>query len=289
MSAPPAIPRAVVAMVASSRSPTGRPSTRPRVDLRLVPEQDRPAEHPQLAEVAQQCEILVGRLAEPEPGIDDEVVPADAEPQGAVDGALEVGDDLGQEGRVARLGPVVHDHQRDAVIGGEPGERLVVADAPHVVDQVGAGGQRGLGDRGLRGVDAERHAGQGRPEAGDDRDDPARAPRRRRPARGRAASIRRRRRAGRRPRRPSAGRPRRPPRPGRSRPPARRPSPENESGVTLRMPITNVRSPQRKVAGPIRDGAGSRALARTGSVMRPRIGVAQAGSSSRWPRAAPTR
>ena len=32
----------------------------------------------------------------------------------------------------------------------------------------------------------------------------------------------------------------------------RRPSPENESGVTLRMPITYVRSPQRNVAGPMR-------------------------------------
>jgi hypothetical protein len=32
---------------------------------------------------------VVGRLAEAEPGIDDQVVPPDAEPQGALDGALE--------------------------------------------------------------------------------------------------------------------------------------------------------------------------------------------------------
>ena len=79
----------------------------------------------------------------------------------------------GRKGRVPGLGPVVHDHQRDPVVRGEPDERLVVADPPDVVDQVGAGGQGGLGDGRLRGVDAERRVGQGRPQAGDDRHDPA--------------------------------------------------------------------------------------------------------------------
>ena len=124
--------------------------------------------------------------------------------------------------------------------------------APHVVDQVRAGGERGLGDGGLGRVDAQRRVGQGRPEGRDDRHDPAAflvlgdrgvpGPRRfatdvedvgallDHPAAGRDAP-------------PSTGSPRRPP---------SRPSPENESGVTLRMPITNVRSPQAKVRGPIR-------------------------------------
>ena len=65
--------------------------------------------------------------------------------------------------------------------------------------------------------------------------------------RGPAGSIRRRRRAGRRPRRPSrracATAAARPDRAGLVA--ASSPSPENESGVTLTMPITNVRSPQR--------------------------------------------
>ena len=72
----------------------------------------------------------------------------------------------GMNVRVARLGAVVHDDQRDAVVGGEPGERVVVADAPDVVDEVGAGGEGGLGDGGLGRVDAERRvraARRGRP------------------------------------------------------------------------------------------------------------------------------
>ena len=112
-----------------------------------------------------------GVLPNPKPGIDDEVVPAHAEPQGALEGSLQVGDELGQEGRVARLGAVVHDHERDAVVGGQAGQRVVVADTPDVVDEVRAGGERRLGDGRLGRVDAERHRRKRRPERRDDRHD----------------------------------------------------------------------------------------------------------------------
>ena len=69
---------------------TGRPRTRER------------------AEVAEQREVVVGRLAEPEPRVDDEAVPRDAGVERPVDRPLEVRDDLGDDVPVARLGAVVH-------------------------------------------------------------------------------------------------------------------------------------------------------------------------------------
>ena len=64
--------------------------------------------------------------------------------------------ELRHERPVARLGAVVHDDERDAVIGCETGQRVVVADAPDVVDEVRAGGEGSLGDGGLGRVDADR-------------------------------------------------------------------------------------------------------------------------------------
>ena len=218
--------------------------------MRLVPSRIGRPEQAQRPELAQQLEVVVGGLAEPEARIDDEILPRQPETQGAFDGALEVRDELGQEPRVAGLGPIVHDDERDAVVGGEAGQRVVLADRPHVVDEIRAGGERGLGHRGLGRVDAQGRLGQGRPQGRDDRHDPATflvlgdrgvpGPRRfatdvedvgtllDHPAAGarRAASTG-------------------------SSPAASSPSPENESGVTLRMPITNVRSPQAKTRGPI--------------------------------------
>ena len=58
------------------------------------------------------------------------------------------------------------------MIGSEPGESVVVAHAPDVVDEVGAGGERGLGDGRLGGVDAERGVGERLAQGRDDRHDP---------------------------------------------------------------------------------------------------------------------
>ncbi len=57
------------------------------------------------------------------------------------------------------------------MVGGKPGEGVVVAHAPHVVDHIGAGGKRGLGHGRLGGVDAERGVGERRAEGRDDRHD----------------------------------------------------------------------------------------------------------------------
>ena len=101
----------------------------------------------------------------------------------------------------------------------------------HVVDQGGAGRDRGPGHRRL---DACRSRPAPRRPAPRSPGRPGAAPRPRRPARRRAGSTRRRRRRRRRPRRPGSG-------PwaiatsgSRNRPPS-----ENESGVTLSTPITS--------------------------------------------------
>ena len=263
----------------SRASPRGAPSagrsrTRPSVDFRLVPSRIGRPRIRSVPSSRTSSRLCSGVLPNPNPGSTIRSSQRTPSREGPLDRALEVGDQLGEERRVAGLGPVVHDDQRDAVLRREPGEGVVVTDPPDVVDEVGAGSQGGLGHGWLRRVDAQRRVGEGRTEGRDDRDDPA-------PllvgvdgARGPAASIRHRRRGGR--RRPPPSPPRRDgglDRPPRPRPAARpasasRPSPENESGVTLRMPITNVRSPQRNVTGPMREGAGW--LACGGSVMRPR-------------------
>ena len=166
---------------------------------------------------------------------------------------------------VARLGAVVHDDERDAVGRRRARASAVVRpDAPDVVDQVGAGVEGRLGDGRLGRVDADRGVGEGGADGRDDRDDPRGSLLgRRRPGRGRAGSTRRRCRGGRRPRRPSgaarrrstgSGRRRSSGRAGRRAARRRRTSP----GVTLRMPITNVRAPQRerRAADPGRRGVG---------------------------------
>jgi len=132
--------------------------------LAARPEQDRPAEDAQEFELAEHLEVVLGRLPEPEPWIDDEIVPPDPESQRPLDRALEVGDELGQERGVARLFPVVHDDQGDPVVGREARERVIGTDAPDVVDHVRSRDQRSLGDCRLRRVDADRDVRQDRAE-----------------------------------------------------------------------------------------------------------------------------
>ena len=86
-----------MASVASSRSPTGQVEDAAQGRLAAGAEQDRPAEHRERAQLAHQLEVVLGGLAEPEPRVDDQVVPADAEREGALDGALQIGDQLGEE------------------------------------------------------------------------------------------------------------------------------------------------------------------------------------------------
>ena len=60
---------------------------------------------------------MVRRLAEAEAGIDDEALPRDAGRERPLEGALEIREDLGNQVQVARLRPVVHHDERDAVGG----------------------------------------------------------------------------------------------------------------------------------------------------------------------------
>ena len=123
-------------------------------------EQDRPAEHRERVQVVQHGQVVLGRLAEADARVDDELLPADACGEGAFDGALQVGDDLGDHVPVARLFPVVHQHERHAALGGEAGEAIRRTHTPDVVDHIGAGVERRLDDGGARRVDAQRHVGQ---------------------------------------------------------------------------------------------------------------------------------
>ena len=218
MSTPAATPRTVVATVASTRSPGGRSRTLPSVDFRDVPRRTgRPSARSsgELARGARGC--ATGALPKPKPGIDDQPLPRHAGTDGPLDRPLEVGDDLGHEGRVAGLGPVVHEHERDAVLGGDPGDGVVVGHAPDVVDEVGPGVERRRGDGRLRRVDRERHVRQRRAEGPDHGHDAGDLVGRVDRRVARAATTRRRRRGGRRLRRPSAGRRApRPPPPGSS-------------------------------------------------------------------------
>ena len=93
---------------------------------------------------------------------------------------------------------------------------------------------------------------QGRADGRDDRHDAVAAPRPPSPAHGPAGSTRHRRRGGRRPRRPSGAAWRRAAGdsgPARGSPAREQPVARERVGVTLRMPITNVRAPQANAIG----------------------------------------
>ena len=81
--------------------------------------------------------------------------------------AQHVGQDV--EAGIDRLA-VVHQDDRRAVPGGHAGDGRVALRAPDVVDDRGAGLQRGLGDLGLPAVDRERRVAA-RAQAGDHRQD----------------------------------------------------------------------------------------------------------------------
>ena len=103
----------------------------------------------------------------------------------------------------ARLAEHVHEAEVGAGAGHDRGHRAIAAQRRDVVDEHGAGGQRGLRDRGLARVDRDRDAVAPR----GPRSPAARARARAPPARARSpgGSTRRRRRRARRPRPPAGG------------------------------------------------------------------------------------
>ena len=169
---------------------------------------------------------------------------------------------------------VVHHDHRHAVLGGDARHVGIALQAPHVVEDRGALFERPGGDLRLDGVDRDRQAEPHRSRAAPAQD--ARSRRRARPAsrRHRAASIPRRRRGCR-----------------RRRAAMRRacaiatcgstncPPSENESGVTLRMPITSGRrSPSSRRARRAFRAGGIRQRHR--AALRRRRSASQARSNS---------
>ena len=127
--------------------PRGEPASEaqqaPRKPLRLVPTTHRPAEAHELVEVAQQGQVVVGRLAEPDARVDPDL---------GHPGAARLGRPLGEEGR--DLGDdVVVARARAAWCAGSPCMCMATQPTPssaatgqqagrHVVDEGGAGGDR---------------------------------------------------------------------------------------------------------------------------------------------------
>jgi len=104
-----------------------------------------------------------GVLREADPGIDECVLARHAGGARALERRGELGAHLAHHvavgRRVVALGRAaaqVHQHRRHAAPGHERRHRGIVTEAAHVVDDVGARVERGLGDRRLRGVDRDR-------------------------------------------------------------------------------------------------------------------------------------
>ena len=208
------------------------------MDLREVPSSTGRPSRRERVEAAQDLDVVVGGLSEADARVDDEVRLRHAGRHRPVERRAQVGDDLADDvAVVARLGSVVHHDQRHAG-GGRHGSHRAAArpGAPHVVEQVRAGGEGGLGDGRLGRVDADGDAGQGRGHGRDDRHDPGdllgRVDGRVAGSRRFAADVEQVGALG----DHLAGAS--PPRCATGSASARRPSPENESGVTLRMPMT---------------------------------------------------
>ena len=130
-------------------------------------QEDRPSQDPQGIEVSQERQVVFGRLAEAEARVDDDRLPLDARPERPLQRSLEIGEDLGEEVRVGRLGAVVHDDQRHTARRGQASERVVGPHGPDVVDERCARVERGLGHGRLDRIDAERRFGQCAVKGGD--------------------------------------------------------------------------------------------------------------------------
>ena len=115
----------------------------------------------ELRKVADEQQILAGRLPEPEAGVGPQLLGADARIGGQAEGALDVAEDFGPKVLIIGFFPTMHEDQRAAGAGADLGHRRhvtpeVVARAFDIVDQVGALRERGRGDLRLVGIDRKR-------------------------------------------------------------------------------------------------------------------------------------
>ena len=160
----------VVAIVPPTRSVTSRPVILPMKRLARGAEEDRAAQLAQLAEAAQQLEVVLDGLAEADPGIDPDPLLGDSRrdrsfhPLG--EERPDVVDDVVVAGVVlhrARVPEHVHQDHFAAALGAEAGQVRIGPQGGYVVDPARAGVERRLGDRRLRGVDRDRDADADQP------------------------------------------------------------------------------------------------------------------------------
>ena len=113
---------------------------------------------------------MVGGLAEPDPGVDQEVRWRDTGLLGARDGCRQVVHHLADDVVVVGLRPVVHDEERYTGTRRQVRHPGILSRAPDVVEQVRARREGRLGDDHLGRVDAQRDVGQGVRDRGHDGD-----------------------------------------------------------------------------------------------------------------------
>jgi len=120
--------------------------------------------------MAHDLEVVLGRLAEAEARVDDQVSARDAGFLRPIEGGSQVGQELGHEVGVLGHRAVVHDDERDLPLPGEAGHGVVARHAPDIVEEHRPRGQGGRRDFDLGGIDADRDPRQRGVDRGDHRD-----------------------------------------------------------------------------------------------------------------------
>ena len=160
---------AVVARVASSRSSPGRSSTLPRVDFRDAPRRIGRPRTRSAARSRRSATLWSAVLPNPKPGSTTIASHATPAREGPVDRGLQVGDHLRQEVRVARLGPVVHQDDRDARAPRRAARSSSCVAVPQMsLTRPAPASSAAAATARLRRVDADRHVRQDGADRGDD-------------------------------------------------------------------------------------------------------------------------
>ena len=154
-----------------------QPEERTNHGLARQPGQNRRAQCTQLAEAAQEFEVVFDGLAETETGVDDQALTRNAGRDTGLDPLMqEIAHLAGHIGvdrmvlHAARLALHVHETHRN-LQRGRGFDRTRLAQRAHVVDEAGTGRDRGTHHFRLGGVDGDRHR-HGAGNRFDDRDHP---------------------------------------------------------------------------------------------------------------------
>lgn len=161
--APAAAASVTAASEAARRSAGSFSPAAERNRFREAPTRTGDAEPREATEAREQREVVLGALAEADPGIDPDATRIDTGGDCGSDPRRQERVNLREHVLVMRGGlhrrgrPLhVHEHDRRASRGDEGQHGVVGAAGTDVVHHVGAGGERGFGDRGLRRIDRDR-------------------------------------------------------------------------------------------------------------------------------------